>query len=520
MSLIKITRDLILSGQSSSEYICTTGQYQLSVGIDPDMPKDDSSNKPSGLIRPTAMAKFSGTEITGAPMWFISNPKDSNCYVYASDGKVHVVDSSLAMGAPLNSGSALSSSTGNGAAYYDNKIILIKNTDVAVYTLWGTPALNQTYWSSTLSLTALTNTTYPSINGVKMPNHVCYKHTDNKLYFCDVHANNYGIINYIKTTKGTYEGDTNDSSVYNALDFPYGWYPTAITAFDKYLLISLIEGTNTSVKQKPAKLALWDTISSSFEDVTPDNFSDPLITALINVNGSVYVFSGEAGGGCHVYKFMAVNMLQPVLYLPDVYPPLAGSVDHFMTRTIFGTKTINPSDYGIVYSLGSCYPDFASQSGLHGILKANTAGNNPQVTALKYFAQNATKPQPIIGWRTDTANGLDKISTTYSTSIFRDQIQRIGKQFYITKIQIPFIQAIAANMTLIVKAYFDSGSTNTTLATINNTNYPNSEKNIIIRPISNAGGRNDFYLEFTWSGTSLLTLSLPITIFIETIEDA
>src|SRR3990167_3624204 len=254
MAFLEIIKDLILPGRTSSQYYGRKGQFQYSIGIDPDMPATDSAVRSSGIIRPTAMAKFSGTEITGVPLWMITNPKDTNCYVYANDGKVHVVTSALAMGTALNSGTALTASSANGAGYYDNKLILIKNTDVAVYQpLNGSPTLNQTYWTTTLSKTALTNTTYPSINGVVMPNHVGYKHTDDKFYFCDV-VGNQGVLHYIKTSKTTVEGDTNDGSTYNALDFPYGWYPTAITSFGTYLLIALIEGTNTTITQKPAKL--------------------------------------------------------------------------------------------------------------------------------------------------------------------------------------------------------------------------------------------------------------------------
>lgn len=515
MSLKEITRDIFLSGQSSSEYIGLEGQFQSSIGIDPDMPKTDTAIRPSGLLRPTSMALFSASEITGVPLWMTSNPKDSNCYVYANDGKVHVVDSALTMGTALNSGNALSASSANGATYYDNKIILIKNTDVAVYQLWNT-TLVQDYWTNTLSLTALTDTTYPSINGVEMPNHVAHRHTDDKCYFADV-ADNKGVLHYIKTTKTTNEGDTDDGSTYNALDFDYGWYITAIESFDNYLLIALIEGTNTTVNQKPAKLALWDTFSDTFEDVTPDNFNYPLITALKNVNGQIYIFAGNATGGCHISKFMGVNMVQPITYLPDAYPPLHGAVDHLLSRVSFGSKTTIPVSAGVVYSIGSLYPSFAPSTGVHGILKSSSAGANPYVTCLRYFAQSPEKPQPIIGWDDDSNKGLDKISTTYGTSYFMDAVQRIGRPFRINRVVVPLSQALAANMTLTVKAIFDgvTGSA-VTLATINNTNYP-GERNINIKS-QTARGENDFYLQFEWTGTALMVAELPIKVFIE-IED-
>ena len=116
------------------------------------------------------------------------------------------------------------------------------------------------------------------------------------------------------------------------------------------------------------------------------------------------------------------------------------------------------------------------------------------------------------------ANGLDKLSTTYGSSKYVDQMQRIGEPFKISKIRIPLGQAVAANMTLTVKAFFDDGSSNKTLATINTTNYASSERNIIIHP-ADAMGVNNFYLQLEWSGTALLTVNLPITIEVETIED-
>ena len=70
--------------------------------------------------------------------------------------------------------------------------------------------------------------------------------------------------------------------------------------------------------------------------------------------------------------------------------------------------------------------------------------------------------------------------------------------------------AVAANMTVTIKVLADQGSTSTTIATINSTNYSASERNIITRSV--ACGKHDFYLDLGWSGTALLTLGLPITI--------
>jgi hypothetical protein len=83
--------DSILGGWQVTEYYNQPNQFLTSIGIDPEMPRTDALTKPSGVIRPTAMAKFSGTEITGVPLWMISNPKNASIFIYCSDGKVHQV---------------------------------------------------------------------------------------------------------------------------------------------------------------------------------------------------------------------------------------------------------------------------------------------------------------------------------------------------------------------------------------------------------------------------------------------
>ena len=114
-----------------------------------------------------------------------------------------------------------------------------------------------------------------------------------------------------------------------------------------------------------------------------------------------------------------------------------------------------------------------------------------------------------------TQYGLDKISTTYGTSIWRSDIFRIGKKFNIDNIRIPFAQALAANMTLTLKIYGDDGSTtpsaaNKTSITINNTNYPNSDRAVNIKPLGQYW--NNFFIQLEWSGSALATVALPIEI--------
>jgi hypothetical protein len=511
----------VLGGWAPSEYFSQAGQFQNSLGIDPEMPKDDSGTRPSGILRPTAMSKFSGTEITGVPLWIETNNKDANAYVYANDGKVHAVIRSgdvIKMGTALNSGSALTTAAGNGLAYYNNYLYGASNADIWRYgPLNGSASLAQSFWTG-LSLTALTNTAYPGINGVSIPNHPMHVHTaNNRLYFGDVNANNIGILSMIKTKKVTVEGDTNDTvipSAYNVLDFYYNWYPTCIATIGTELAIGLINGINTGIKQGNAQVAFWSTVASDTSYNRIAELPDPLITAMKNVNGQLYVFSGSAAGGMRLSRYLGGESFEELFYADDQYPPFQGAVDYMINRIVWGSKTTIPAVSASVFALGS--KSRAINMGIHNILKTTSAGSSPLATAVKYLKQGAAE-QPIVGWTDGSAKGLDKLSTTYGTSIWRSAIYRVGSSFRIKNIRIPLSAAVAANMTIGVKVYKDEMSTGTTVGTINSTNYANSDKFIKLYP--ETVGSNNFFIELTWSGTALCPVSLPITCEIEYIDD-
>lgn len=82
----------------------------------------------------------------------------------------------------------------------------------------------------------------------------------------------------------------------------------------------------------------------------------------------------------------------------------------------------------------------------------------------------------------------------------------------------PLLNAVGANMTVVPKIFVDEQGTSHTLATINNTNYPNSERQIILRQ-DGVVGKHSFFFELVWSGSSLLTIGLPITIEYELLND-
>jgi len=524
MAGFTIKIDNILGGQSPTQYFNAPSQFDSSIGIDPDMPVSDTSTRTSGLLRPTGMSKFSSTNVTGTPLHFLTNPKDALIYAYMSDGKVTSYTNALTAGSEVLVGTP-TSGAGNGAEYYDNYLYFATPTDVSRYgPLNGAAVLTNTYWSGTLAKTALVNTTYPSINGVAIPNHPMHYHAPtNNLYFGDV-VNGKGTIHYISTTKTTVEGDTDNGSTYAKLTTtPWGYLPTCIESYGSDLVIGCVQGTNATTLQRNAVILFWDTVATAPNKTISKELPDPLVTAMRNVNGVLYVFLGNAQGGTRVIKFAGGYSWQEVAFLEESFPPLVGAVDHWLSRVVFGGNTVYPEASASVWAIGSKNAQLAQNNPLFNILKTTSVGSNPYVTAVKYVLQADNKiRQPIVGWKDGSTQGIDKVGTTYGINVWRSEIFRIGRPFQINRIRFILAQPMAANMTIVPKIFTDEVRNTYTLQTINNTNYTNSDVNISqnYKGGISVKGQHNFLLELRWTGTALATVSLPITIFGEIIKDA
>jgi len=500
----------IFGGWSICDYFNIAGQFLSSVGIDPDMPSTDTGNKPCGYIRPTAMAKFSGSNVNATPLFILTNPKNSLIYVILSNGRVISYDSSLENETLIGT---LTGSEAKGSDYYDNYLYIARKTDIARYgPLNGTPALTQSFWQGTLGLTALVNTTYPSINGIQIPNHQMHRHTDDALYVCNVLSSNKGSLNKIKTKKTIVEGDTDNSSEADVLDFGYGIFPICCETYQTDLVVALLEGVNTS--RMRGKLSFWDTTSASFTSITSIEApkEKEIFTAIKNINGTLYVFSGFITGGCRVSKLVSGYSLEEIVYLPEEYPPISkGAVDHIINRFVWGSNTIEPEASGSVFSIGAKEKNLPM--GLHNILRCSGTGDNPIVTAIKYVQANGKIVQPIIGWKDADGYGIDAISTTYGdNNVFRSEVivpeEYNENRFILKQLRIPFMQAIAANMTLKIYIYGDNAVNNRTWTISNATRY-SGKRAVVIRP--EIEFTNNLFMQFEWEGSALLTVALPIT---------
>ena len=519
MSELKLTIESIFKGHNPAKYFSVDGGYDSSIGIDPDF-SVGSGVKTSGVLVPTRFEKFTSTELTGAPLWILTNNKNSNVYIYDSAGKFASYEKTLVTPTALTSPT---SGAGNGAEFYNNYLYLATPTNIARYgPLDGSPAIAQDVWTAATlgSQTALGNATYPTIRGVKIPNHPMKTHANNQLYVGDV-INGKGVIHAIKTKRVSAEGDTNDGSQYNVLDLPNSWWPTCIESWGTWIAITAIQTTDADINQGEAGLFLWDTVDEVTFQKGPILLPDPLVTAVKNIGGILYIWSGNAQNGVRVSRYVGGESVQEVVYMEEGVPPFAGAVDALGNRINWGGFTTYPVASASVMAYGSKRADLPN--GLHNVAKSTSAGANQNVTALRYVQQSSNvRPKAIIGWRDDSAVGVDKLSITATyASVWRSEMFNIGTTFTITDIRIPFGVALAANMSLICKIYTDDESITTTLTTINIANFPSVGRFIhFSQPdLIKARGSNNFFIELTWGSTVELPVLLPIIITVDVNED-
>jgi hypothetical protein len=518
----KIIISNIWGGISPSKYYSSSGQFLSSLGIDPDMPITDNASEQNGsacgFIRPNRLA--SAGSLTAAATWFDTEPKTGKTYIHTRDGKFYTITS--AFNDLSSSLGTLTASTGNGMAYYDNYIYFRTNDDILRYgPLNGSPTLTDNWWTTTLSLTAPSNTTYPSILGVPLPNGQMLRHNDG-LYFCDVGADNKGILNFIRTKKTTVEGDTNDGSAYNVLDFNYGQWPMCLEGYGTMIAIGLYEGG-----VRNAQLTFWDTVASTDQNRIAVGMKDPMITALKNVNGVLYVFSGNYNSASRLDTYTRVSVyaggysLREVAFIEGEPPPFPGAVDHLINRLAWGSakniSLIGNSHSGCVYALG--YRNSKLGTGLQNIFYVNEA-IGAVITAFKYInylpliAYRQTQVNPAESWGLSYQGGSYGTDGHYSSLI--TDIQKINKDFSIKEIRFGVYPAITTNMRIVVTAYKDDFVSSVEFPYIDNTNN-SGYKNIKICPSGDktVSGKNDFALSFSFQGTALMVVKLPIEIIIE-----
>lgn len=557
----------ILGGHSPTSNFASRDQFSDSLGIDPAAFIFDQSfvgsgvgvnlyeQRPSGLLRPSDVGASTGFSLSAvvSPLWFVQEAKKGAVYMYLSSGSAYSTISDATGFTALSDGGSLSSSLGNGCEYYDNYIYFAKNTDIARYgPLNGSPSFDATYWTSTLSKAALTNTIYPLIQtnnfNLATPNHIMHRHSDGKLYIADV-VGNQGTIHVISTTKTTVEGDTDNGSTANKLQFGYGLWPTAIESYGSQLVIAFFESfpatNNVNSRHGPrAKIAFWDTTSANFNSITWVEFPDQLITSIKNIDGTLYIASSASVGiGFRISEYIGGNSFRDVLLHQTGYVPFPGGMDGDTNQLIiaalsgYPTQTYSPS----VISIGLGIPGTKGKIFNLGGAPSGTSKFGTAVALVSGIASRKRK-QVFFGY-SDHLTGMN-VSTSprnvpsdgsvdYSliTRRWLSQKYNIGVPFKITKIVIPLAVPIGTTggilgTTTVVTptVYMDDGSgtkyiggTNAGLSVINNANYSGKNR-IVMRPVGMVGN-NNFQLEFVWTGSELCIISLPIIVEYELIPE-
>lgn len=145
--------------------------------------------------------------------------------------------------------------------------------------------------------------------------------------------------------------------------------------------------------------------------------------------------------------------------------------------------------------------------------------NTSILTSIARVQQNNPVNQFVIGGRNAASYALfKKKSTSYVFSNWRSKMFTINQNFDVQTIKFAVNPAITTNISIIPVLYFDNQLTSATGTTINSTNYPNSEKLIVLRA-SNFGnavsGKKNFFLELQFTGSALVAVKCPITIEVE-----
>jgi len=143
------------------------------------------------------------------------------------------------------------------------------------------------------------------------------------------------------------------------------------------------------------------------------------------------------------------------------------------------------------------------------------------ITVATKVQQNSEFPQFVMGGRNANTYKLFKKSTTYAFNVWRSQVFQIGKNFDILSIKFAIHPDMTTNMEIIPVIYFDNESSSSVGATINPTNYPNSDRLITLtsKNFSNTvHGKHNFFIEFQFTGSALSVIELPVSVELEVEE--
>lgn len=143
------------------------------------------------------------------------------------------------------------------------------------------------------------------------------------------------------------------------------------------------------------------------------------------------------------------------------------------------------------------------------------------ITAIARVQQGLAFPKFIMGGKDENDNFmLFKKGTSYTFSLARSDVYKIGEPFKVKTIRIPLSQPLATNEVIVPVLWFDSESNASVGTLINTTNYATGKQVIILTEDNfrnKVAGNHSFFLELRFTGSALIGATFPISVEVEKI---
>lgn len=522
-------------GRAEARFFPREGQFTSSAGFDPDLTAGNE-RQASGLAVPSAYSKFSGSNVDAAVIAEITCPQTTKIYAVTSNGKL--ISYTASFGSETLIGTVAGSNAG-GATYYNNYIYIFgtgaSKDDVSRYGPLdqgaGASLVDNVWKGATLgSQAALTNTAYPAIRLIKLPNHWGWVHVDNCLYFLDF-KDGKGLVHRISTQKGTYEGDTNNTTVpsaYGVLDLPLGYYPTSVASYGTSVAVAASQTVDdvNGLNQGSAGLFIWNpTNEVSFDQFAA--FPDPVASALLSKYGRLYAFSGNLLRGCRVAEYVGGTTFQQLAYVDDGAVPLAGAVEAVGQRVHWGSFCVEPVETACVWAVNSRTRTRAND--VQNVVAVGTQAVADQLcTALKWVGQQSgdeSDAQFAVAASSDSAKEIyRKVSAGANSisSVIDFPIVVVGSNFRIDRIRLPLGSAMETGSSMELKVLYDDGTSESSPLTVSQSVQPNASRVTFKTPQITGQGQNNFRLRVSMANVNAsvpTALAFPIDITLEVFDD-
>jgi len=508
-----------LLGMDETVFGDPQGGSLLCLGIDPEERLGSFTNWPADAAVPTCLATGENGRdyITESPMFISRANESSGVWVLGADGSLVSFGPTLATPSGIgNPGGA-----GNGMLIYGDYVYCATGTDIYRHGRISqtAPAFAQ-YWTTTLGMSALTNTTYPSTRSVTYPNHFLHVHTDGYVYVCDYDGERGRIHRFITDADGT-----DGTAQWNVLSLPPKMMPFSMVSFGTDLaIVCSPDAAYASGAQRGGQgvVYLWDAVSGNrIYRAVP--VGDQMATAAVNHNGVLKVWSGNIDAGTRLLQYMGGETFQEIARTRGGSPPFAGAVDTTDDAVLWGQAIV---DYPAAYSGALMYGRRRSKraSGLNGIGLIDTTNTLPIVSAMKILSP--TSKQPAIGWRTAVDGATYRGLASYaSAGTFKGILALppvvVNRRFRLKRLRFGLTSGVAAGTSITVTVYVDGWGTsfNATagLSDVNATNFPNGDRVVDFRDLT-VCGNTDFTVAFTFGGTANTGIVPPVTVEYETYD--